>query len=898
MTAEQIRALDRYCRARYIELVPNQASFGHMERWLKHDPYRSLAESPNGCQTDWGFRQGLGLCATDPASVRFLAELYDELLPNFSSRQFNVNCDETIDLGCDRTKEICAKIGKGKAYLGFVKEIHKLVTARGRTMMMWGDIVMKHPELIGDFPKNVTVLEWGYGADHPFDVNCPKYAAAGVPYYVCPGVSTWRTFAGMTSNTMANLYSAAVNGVKHGAIGYLNTDWGDYGHPQPQVVSYPGYVYGASVSWAVEANRSLDVPAVLDQYVYRDRAGIMGKLVCDLGDAYNVPAVKGCNASVLFYMLIKPDDNFNRRHYYADLRTLTKDGLDKTLVYIDRVMAPLGKADMDLPDAGLIKDELNCAANFLRHACRLGIARLEAPDKKIVNIPAARRAELAAELKQILVEYQRLWLLRNRPGGLADSVSVFAPLLKRYQAEGSALAPGEATNATNAVSTHGFVWPSAVPADCPFPRSKTLSGVRFTGRHSDYHCGDTIYPSWASDGNLYTPWTDGITEGIKCTSGGSLKNGFKTGHAVLTGEDPLNLTIKNTSMPKRALAAPYRGRYPCGSLVYNGIWYYGTYCLGPSAGYNHEGFEWNWPNLGPMPGFQISRDLGKTWESSPLSPEKPLFPEPAEFLGPVKMGAPHFVDFGKNMEHSPDGKAYLLGMGAEVNDPMPRPCVKRGQSGSVFDVNPTCAQLTRLEIRGEEAATPELKEVYERAFKQAERKSFAHGNLSWISADQAYLARVTPSPETINDIKAYEFFAGHDTAGKPVWTRDFTKIKPLLEWNNHMGCVTATYVPGLKKYLMCVTDGWPTVAKMNSYILEADVITGPWRMVAYLKDFGEQAYFLNFPSKFLSADGKTLWLCYSANFSQGVNGMELKFNPPGGRYGLSLHEIQLQKKEK
>ena len=84
-----------------------------------------------------------------------------------------------------------------------------------------------------------------------------------------------------------------------------------------------------------------------------------------------------------------------------------------------------------------------------------------------------------------------------------------------------------------------------------------------------------------------------------------------------------------------------------------------------------------------------------------------------------------------------------------------------------------------------------------------------------------------------------------------------------------MGCVTATYVPGLKKYLI-VRD--PTAgrrwAKMNSYILEADQITGSWRMVAYMKGFGEQAYFLNFPSKFISTDGKTLWLCYSANFSR------------------------------
>lgn len=383
----------------------------------------------------------------------------------------------------------------------------------------------------------------------------------------------------------------------------------------------------------------------------------------------------------------------------------------------------------------------------------------------------------------------------------------------------------------------------------------------FTGRHSDYHCGDTWYPSWADDGNLYSPWTDGETDGLSCDSwSGEMA---RTGQAVMIGDDPLKLTIHNTCAPKVASALPYRGRYPAGSLVYNGIWYYGTYCLGPEPQHMHNGFIWNWPNLGPIPGFQISRDYGKTWEPSPLTADKPLFPEPRKFLGPVKMGAPHFVDFGQNMEHSPDGKAYLLGMGAEENDSKPRPCIKRGAPGEEFQVVEGCVS------------------------------DFAHANLSWVTADQVYLARVKPAPETMNDIKAYEFFAGHDAAGRPVWTDRFDKIKPLIEWNNHMGCVTATYVPGLKKYLMCITDGWPTVAKMTSYILEADAITGPWRMVSYMKDFGVQGYFLNFPSKFISPDGRTLWLCYSANFCGGWNDIKLEINPPGGRYGLCLHEVKL-----
>ena len=58
-----------------------------------------------------------------------------------------------------------------------------------------------------------------------------------------------------------------------------------------------------------------------------------------------------------------------------------------------------------------------------------------------------------------------------------------------------------------------FVWNTAAPADCPFVPSTALAGVLFKGVHSDYRCGDTFYPSWASDGNQYSPWTDGVTDG-------------------------------------------------------------------------------------------------------------------------------------------------------------------------------------------------------------------------------------------------------------------------------------------------------------------------------------------------------------------------------------------------
>jgi N-acetyl-beta-hexosaminidase len=92
MTGDEIRQLDRYCQERFIELVPNQNSFGHLERWFKHPHYHHLAEQPAGFVFPWGNRMptGFSLNPTDPRSLQFVEGLFDQLLPNFSSRLFNV----------------------------------------------------------------------------------------------------------------------------------------------------------------------------------------------------------------------------------------------------------------------------------------------------------------------------------------------------------------------------------------------------------------------------------------------------------------------------------------------------------------------------------------------------------------------------------------------------------------------------------------------------------------------------------------------------------------------------------------------------------------------------------------------------------------------------------------
>lgn len=420
MTGQQILELDRYCRDRFIDLVPNQNSFGHLERWLNYPQYKPLAEAPDGFDTPYDHRNyAFSLCPVDPKSIDFVRGLYDELLPHFSSPLFNVGCDETWDLGQGRSKDDCQQRGKERVYLDFLLKIYTLVKQHGRTMQFWGDIILHRPELVPELPKDIIALEWGYEADHPFDRDAAIFAAAGVPFYVCPGTSTWLSIAGRTHNALANLQSAAENGLKHGAIGYLITDWGDWGHLQYLPASYLGFAAGAAYSWHWQANRNLDLPLALSTHLFRDRAHIMGQLAHDLGNVYLNIKKKRTNSTILFWRLVGGPEKD------PESAGVTAAEFAAAQSAIAAALAPLDSARMDRPDASLILDEFRNAAAMLTHACRRGLWKLD---------PSADDpASLAEDLSRILGEHRRLWLARNRPGGLPDSTRRLETRLDEYR---------------------------------------------------------------------------------------------------------------------------------------------------------------------------------------------------------------------------------------------------------------------------------------------------------------------------------------------------------------------------------------------------------------------------------------------------------------------------------
>lgn len=434
LTPSQIRRLDAACQAVGIELVPNQNSFGHFHRWLIHEPYRQLAECPDGIEHPFSAsREPFSLCATDPRSLNLLDELYGQLLPCFASRQLNVGLDETFDLGQCRSADACRERGKSSVYLDFVRRLRDLAARHGRSIQMWGDIVLEKPEQIEELPADVTVLAWGYEADHPFDDQARRFRASGRPFYLCPGTSSWLSFAGRTHNALHNLARAAIAGEASGAEGYLICDWGDRGHLQPWIASLPGLVAGAEFAWTTARAQSPDsfpLADLLDHHAFdtdRDEPEAeLGKLVCRLGNAYRLTGTRSFNGSPLFHLLASAQDDLDHDRYAGmstETLAATRDSIHAIATDSKR-LAP--------PGDSLARDELGWGAQVLTLACDLGLARLRAgTDRAVGDLPPGDRHPLAERLRDAIDQRRALWRRRNRPGGLHGALAELRTTLRK-----------------------------------------------------------------------------------------------------------------------------------------------------------------------------------------------------------------------------------------------------------------------------------------------------------------------------------------------------------------------------------------------------------------------------------------------------------------------------------
>lgn len=423
LTTADMLALDAYARQRHVELMPNLNSFGHCGHLLSLPEYAHLSETA----LPWT------LTPQDEGTYTLLAELYDDMLPAFTSRTLNAGCDETWDLGRGRSAQAAAEIGVGRVYLQHLLRLHAMARERGCRIQFWGDILLHHPELVPELPQEVTLLDWHYEAEDDYP-SVGVFAESGRPFWVCPGTSSWNTLFPRIENSNGNIRNLARAGAQQGAEGLLNTDWGDQGHYQPLGQSWYGYAYGAAQAWSGGATDDETFDSRFGPLWFGAPGVQIVAAIRALGRLNTLPGIPRPNASNSIYMLLE--------------EPLAGDLADQippeTLTEIIAVCASVEetmRAALASSGDRLSLEEMIYSARMMAYAARkvraTQMIRASLSDAARQQPDAARQARewlraLETELAPLRAEFVRLWRARARDSEIAISLGHLDGLSQRY----------------------------------------------------------------------------------------------------------------------------------------------------------------------------------------------------------------------------------------------------------------------------------------------------------------------------------------------------------------------------------------------------------------------------------------------------------------------------------
>jgi len=422
-----ILAMQEHAKKHHVRFVPSLTSFGHFEKILMVPGLTHLGECPGSR----GMPGGTTLCPGDPGSVKLLDDLYGEFLPLFEAEDFMACGDEPYDLGLGRSKRRVQRLGLGRVYLDFLLKIRKLCHKYGKRMNIWGDIVMKRPEVLPDLPKDICVLNWDYGPGNERVARNQEFRDLGLPFVPCPGTNNWASHGSRLHVAMENISLSGAAARENGAEGLIIADWGSLGHRVELSTSFCALAHGAAHAWMTEGVDDAKHIRRFTDLVFGDRKGELAAALSRLGESPIGISQPQYNA--LLERLARPERLVKGGHIFDGFRVERMLSLDRVTAAhasarvarrAEKVRAikwPKPTRTLSAFES-LAMEEYAAAAHMEAVGCdRINLARVirsgEAPD------PAALRRH-ARELEQCAEEHARLWRIRNRPSRLCDNLAI------------------------------------------------------------------------------------------------------------------------------------------------------------------------------------------------------------------------------------------------------------------------------------------------------------------------------------------------------------------------------------------------------------------------------------------------------------------------------------------
>ena len=252
-TAQEFRHLAQVAEENHMEFVPALASLGHCEGILRHEEIAHLREEGAIYQ----------LTLRNAGTRRLLEDLYAEILPLYRGRFFHVNCDESPLLA--------GPAGSPRSYLRqsvrlfgeHLMFLHDLLARHGKEMMIWGDMLLHHPEIMDCLSRDIIVVDWDYGSMVNRRREGPGlFRRNGFRVMVAPATQRSAEVCFPQSYMMTeNIPYFLRHGQEAGAIGEMTTAWEMFS--TSTIVGWPGFAASAQYAWNPGATAPARIPAVV-----------------------------------------------------------------------------------------------------------------------------------------------------------------------------------------------------------------------------------------------------------------------------------------------------------------------------------------------------------------------------------------------------------------------------------------------------------------------------------------------------------------------------------------------------------------------------------------------------------------------------------------------------------
>lgn len=136
-------------------------------------------------------------------------------------------------------------------------------------------------------------------------------------------------------------------------------------------------------------------------------------------------------------------------------------------------------------------------------------------------------------------------------------------------------------------------------------------------------------------------------------------------------------------------------------------------------------------------------------------------------------------------------------------------------------------------------------------------------------ATDVVMARVPR--DRVADRASYEFYVGRDPNGDPLWSADIEQRRPVFSDPRGVQRISVTYNAGLRRYILTSSHGVPSSEggsgshNASLGVFDAPEPWGPWTTMYYDDHWflNNRTYHHKFPTKWMSADGKSMWLVFS-----------------------------------